>query len=120
MADAAKSALRIPSYRHNKTTDRAVVTIDGRDFWLGRHGTPESRQRYKRLIAEWLSSDRQLPASTEELAVIEVIARFWLHAERFYRKPNGAPTSELDNFRQALRPLKNLYGDSLVREFGPR
>jgi hypothetical protein len=114
-----QASSRVSSYRHNKTTDRAVVTIDGRDFWLGKFGSPESKQQYQRLIAEWLAGGRQLWRPVNDLSVLELIARFWSHAEMFYRKPDGRPTSELDNFRQALRPLKELYSDSLAREFGP-
>ena len=72
------------------------------------------------MVAEWLSNDPQLPCLADDLTVLEVIARFWTHAETFYRKVDGTPTSELDNFRQALRPLKALYADALVRGFGPR
>jgi hypothetical protein len=30
-------------YRHDTATDRAVVTLDGVDCFLGSYGTPESR-----------------------------------------------------------------------------
>ena len=36
-------ALRTPSYRPHKPTGQAVVTLNGRDFYLGRFGSPESR-----------------------------------------------------------------------------
>ncbi|MHC5109578.1 MAG: hypothetical protein ACYTHJ_06835 [Planctomycetota bacterium] len=41
-----ESAARIPSYRLHKPTGRAVVRLDGRDFYLGRHGTDVSKERY--------------------------------------------------------------------------
>ena len=44
-----------PRYRQHKPTDQAVVTIDGRDFYLAKHGTLASCCEYDRLIAEWLS-----------------------------------------------------------------
>ena len=49
-----------PGYRRQKTNayDRAFVEIDGERHYLGRHGTPESRQRYVWLIADWLASGR--------------------------------------------------------------
>jgi hypothetical protein len=43
--------LSTPSYRHHKPSGQAVVTLDGRDFHLGRPGSPESRAEYDRLIA---------------------------------------------------------------------
>ena len=33
------AAFRIPSLRRNKTTDRAVVTLNSRDIYLGRWGS---------------------------------------------------------------------------------
>ncbi|HOW72930.1 MAG TPA: hypothetical protein PKY77_20205 [Phycisphaerae bacterium] len=47
-----------PSYRHHKPSDQAVVTIDGKDFYLGPYDTPESRSKYDRLIAMWLAGGR--------------------------------------------------------------
>jgi hypothetical protein len=37
---------RIPRYRKHKATDQAVVTLDGKDHYLGKHGTEESRRAY--------------------------------------------------------------------------
>ena len=33
--------------------------------------------------------------------------------------PDGKPTGELDSFRQAMKPLRALYGNTLVTDFGP-
>ena len=33
------STERVPRYRRHKATGQAVVTIDGRDIYLGKHGT---------------------------------------------------------------------------------
>ena len=52
---------KLPSYRHHKSDGRAVVTLNGRDVYLGRFGTPESRAEYDRLIAQWLASGRPPP-----------------------------------------------------------
>jgi hypothetical protein len=54
---------RTPSYRLHKPSGQAVVTLNGRDVYLGKHGTPESRAEYDRLIAEWLLNGRR-PAPT--------------------------------------------------------
>src|ERR671929_213785 len=47
---------RIPSYRLHKPSGQAVVTLSGKDHYLGRHGSPESRVAYERLLAEWLAN----------------------------------------------------------------
>lgn len=119
-----KTALRRPpSYRLHKPTGQAVVTLNGKDFYLGKHGTPTSRECYDRKVAEWLANNRQvLPHATEHrrLTIIELIAAFWVYAESYYRNGDGTPTGELDNFRDALRPLKRLYGTLPAADFGPK
>jgi hypothetical protein len=52
------------------------------------------------------------------LTIVELLAAYWPHAENYYRK-HGEPTGSLDNILQAVRPLKELYGELPVREFGP-
>jgi integrase len=114
---------RIPKYRHYKPKDLAVVRIDGRDHYLGKFDSPESHERYRRLIAEWLSAgtqarpdNRPTPAAT---SISELILAFWRHAETHYRGPDGRPTQELENLRAAIRPLRKLYGTTPAADFGP-
>ena len=40
---------------------QSVVTIDGKDFYLGKHNTAESLARYAVLIAQYQSSGLRLP-----------------------------------------------------------
>ena len=42
---------RIPKYRHYKPKNLAVVRINGKDHYLGRHNTPKSKEEYARLVA---------------------------------------------------------------------
>ena len=44
---------RDPKYRHHKARNLAVVRIDGKDYYLGRYGSEESRTKYHRLLADW-------------------------------------------------------------------
>ena len=108
-------SVRTPSYRLHKPTNQAVVTIDGRDFYLGVYNSSKSRAEYDRLIAEWLSNGRSLPGGP---TVNELLLAYLLHAEGYYRK-DGKPTRELENIKHAVRPLRKLYGHTLAREFGP-
>ena len=50
-----------PKYRHYKPKNLGVVRIAGRDHYLGDFNSPESWEKYHRLIAEWLASARQAP-----------------------------------------------------------
>src|SRR4051812_4484445 len=112
---------RIPSYRLHKPSGQAVVTLSGEDHYLGRHGSPESRQVYERLLAEWLASRRRPPepeGSAPDLTVNELLLLYWEHVQRYYVK-DGKPTSEPGTIRQALRPVRELYGDTQAKDFGP-
>ena len=59
---------RTPSYRQRTGYDQAIVTLSDsvtrkrRDYWLGEHNSPASRERYHRLIAEWEANGRRLPS----------------------------------------------------------
>jgi integrase len=121
---------RIPSYRFHKASGQAVVVLGGRSVYLGKWDTPESHAEYERVIGEWLLQ-RRPPAPRDgkpwltvnsghaDLRVSELILAFWDHAQKHYRHADGRPTRELDNLRDALRPLRKLYGHTHVRAFGP-
>ena len=53
--------LRTPSYRLHRPFGQAVVTLGGRDFYLGKNGSPGSRAEYDRMLVEWISNGRRLP-----------------------------------------------------------
>jgi hypothetical protein len=76
--------------------------------------------RYHEFISEYMANGGQPPTTVEQITVNELIARFWIHVEQYYRGPDGTATSEVENFRQAIRPIKELYGPKKVCEFGPR
>ncbi len=113
---------RLPSYRLHKPSGLAVVSIGGRDVYLGKFGTPESRAEYDRLMAEWLATGRRPivaeSASGADLTVNEMLLAYLDYADGYYVK-NGKPTTEPVNIRLALRPLRQLYGHTPAREFGP-
>ena len=111
----------LPKYRKHRASGRAVATLSGIEFYLGLHGTKVSHLEYDRLVGEWLTVGRQLPAGFDErneLTIVELLARYRKFAEQHYRK-DGRPTGELDNVRYAVRPLKELYGHTKVSAFGP-
>jgi hypothetical protein len=113
---------RTPSYRHHKPSEQAVVTLDGRGFYLGRFGSPESRGEHDRLTAEWLLNGRRLSAPDAgaggDLTVNELPVEYLGHADTYYVK-NGRPTKEPEDLRYAIRPLRQLYGHTQARDFGP-
>ena len=111
-----------PKYRRQKRRsgdDSAFAEIAGQRVYLGSYGSPESHERYGRLIAEWRANGGLAPVQADDLTVLELTARFWSYAETYYRKPNGDSTSELEMFRQVMRPLVRLYGRSPAKDFDP-
>ena len=117
-----------PSYRHHKPRGCAVVTIDGKNHYLGPWQSPESHEKYAALIAEWRRNGGTLPspapaepAATEPspLTVNELILAYFKFAQTHYVK-NGEPTSEQGCIKQALRFVRKLYGTTPATEFGPR
>src|SRR4051794_34805265 len=118
---------RIPSLCLHKATGQAVVRLAGRDIYCGLYGKPETQEKYDRLIAEWLLTGQQVqphsvsptPPEQQLLTLNELIlAYFSRHVTAYYVK-RGRPTSEQDNIRQALRFVKNFYGDTPSARFGP-
>ncbi|MBL4808868.1 MAG: hypothetical protein JKY43_02275 [Phycisphaerales bacterium] len=115
---------RTPSYRKRSGYDQAIVTLTDRatkrrrDYWLGEYNTPESRERYHRLVAAWEANDRRhpepedagiVPARRVDSAldddrptVAMVIAEYWKWARRYYQ-PNESGT-----LRVVLRMLRSI------------
>ena len=83
---------RVPSYCRHKPTNQAVVTINGRDIYLGKWNTAASKAEYDRLIAEFLANGRRLRNEIES-TVVEVINAYRKFAERYYRKNGGSPAN---------------------------
>ncbi|HZZ79828.1 MAG TPA: hypothetical protein VFE62_15020, partial [Gemmataceae bacterium] len=112
---------RIPTITKHKATGQAVVRLNGKDHYLGRYGTSAAKQKYERLIAEWLAGGRQPVADTEHAgpAINDIILAYWHRCKEYYRDRTGNPTGELDLVRLACRPLKALYGRTQARQFGP-
>jgi hypothetical protein len=86
---------RTPAYRLHKLSGQAVVTLDGRALYLGKHGSPRSRAEYDRLVAEWLAAGRRLPPASpsdgpSDLSVNEVALACLRSADGYYVK-GGRP-----------------------------
>jgi integrase len=126
MVSYRRSPSDVPALSHHKAFGQGVVRLNGRDVYCGRFGTAECQANYHRTIAEWVANgrrsiagpDEDASAGPEDLTINEVLLAYLHHADVYYVK-NGKPTTEPVNIRLALRPLRQLYGDTLAREFGP-
>ena len=56
---------RSPSYHLHKPSGQAVVTINSQDSYLGKFDSPESREKYHRLVAEWMTAERTRPGPAD-------------------------------------------------------
>jgi hypothetical protein len=78
---------KVPLYRLHKASGQAVVTLNGRDHYLGPHGSAESQEAYRRVLQEWLSNCRQLPRTPDTVSaastINELLVAFWYHAESY-------------------------------------
>ena len=116
-------SVRTPKYRLHKPSGQALVEINGQRTYLGKYGTEESKEHYKRILVENLRTEiRQVPSTLSttncDLTVNEVLLRYWQFAQTYYVK-NGQPTDEQYGIRAALRSLRQLYGHTPARNFGP-
>jgi len=109
----------VPSLRLHKASGQAYVVLSGKAIYCGKPGDPSTDQRYHQALAEWLAAGRQLPADPQLITVKELLARFWVHAEHYYRTLTDGRSKELEQFRVALRPIKELYAETQAADFGP-
>src|SRR6516165_960721 len=104
---------KLPSLRHHRPSSRAVVTLGGRDHYLGAWGSSEAQAAYDALIAEWLASGRGRPKTdggqtATDPTIVEVLVTYLDHAEKHYSAEPGERSSELMNMKEAIKPLRKL------------
>jgi hypothetical protein len=113
---------RLPRYCHHKATGRACVYLDDKAVYLGPFDSPESKARYKAVIADWLASraldekqtEKAAPPDPRPLTVTQLAFRYKRYAESYYKG-----SREVHNLRDAIRPARALFGRWLASEFGP-
>lgn len=108
----------VPSYLFHRARNCAVVTINGRNHYLGPFNSPASKQKYARLIAELatgIAAPAKAAANAHNVTITELCATYLEWASGYYVK-NGRATSQVDVIRMALR---KLYGETVASKFGP-
>ena len=105
----------LPKYRKH-SSGQARVTINGRDYLLGPHGTRASKLEYDRVITEYLASGRSntfgAPQGTHTLAM--VMADYLVYAKSYF---GISPSSEWHRIKYALAPIKKLYASLPAADF---
>ena len=111
-------SVRTPKYRLHKATGQTLVQIDGRRIYLGKYGTPESEELYRRTVAEWLDGGLKPDESysiairDHSLTVAELISGYFNFAKRAIScsKATGARLSDPQNL--ILDVVKNRGRES--------
>jgi hypothetical protein len=112
---------RLPSYRLHKVSSQAIVTLNGKDHYLGLWNSGSSKAEYNRLLAEWLAAKKRsmLPyEAATSITVAELLASYLSEAEVTHTN-NGQPTSHLHNIKDAVVPLSEMYPEESVSTFSP-
>lgn len=107
------SAQKIPSYRLHAASGLGVVTIHGKDVYLGTHNTPESLAAYGRAIAELLATGTAPVAPNSVMTIREVVDRY-----RLARLVELSPRDRA-HIEPILSTMAELYGDTPAADFGP-
>lgn len=110
---------RQPGYCHHKASNQAYVRLDGRCFYLGVYGSPESHRRYASLIADHHAGEpidasarkRSRPLTVGELAE-QYLNR---EAQRF-----GPRNKNTYGARYAMLALTEHHAGLRATEFRPR
>jgi len=126
-----------PGYCLDKTHGLAYVRLSGRKHYLGPHGSDQSRQKYRELIAQWIKSGEvPLPAAISagppgaddaaDMTIDELLARWWKHNRLRYgatgETDGKRPAGELGLFVDVFREMRRLFGgpEHKAISFGPK
>lgn len=105
----------LPSYRLHRPSGQAVVTLSGRDVYLGPHGSPESRSRYDSEVASWLARGR-IDISRQGATVGDLAQAYSCHAETYYVK-HGIRTAHGFLACRVARTVARLHGNLPAADF---
>jgi len=117
-----KRKATVPSYRLHRPSGQGVVTLNGRDFYLGPYRDGGSRDRYEELLGHWFTNGRRMSDEVPQAHVLttgDLILRYYRHCEeRFgHRRTKGTRLSQV---RVAMQPVKQLFGSTPAADFGPK
>jgi integrase len=104
---------KIPTYRHHKASGQAIVSLSGVDHYLGPYGTEVSKNEYDRVVGEWIVRGRRAAERNDSTVplVKELLLAYLQHCQATMQ------AVEVEKIKAALRPVREMYGETPVREF---
>ena len=114
----ATSRKPIPSYLKHKQSRRARVIwynstgVRHQKLLPGPLNSQGSKQAFALFQTELLSNPTIVPK--DGISVEEMLVAYLDFAMRYYRKADGEPTSELNEIKHSIRPVRELYGSIAV------
>jgi len=72
---------KVPSYRHQNPSGKAVVTISGRDYYLGKFNSAESNRKYKTLVGEYLANP-SFGIASASVTMRQILEAYVKHADK--------------------------------------
>lgn len=99
------------SHRLYEPSGQAAVTLNGRQVYLGPHGTRISRDNYDRVVGEWLAAGRAATKPAAGVSVAELVNAF--------REAGAIPESHAHTYELLMSIIVRLYGRKAASEFGP-
>jgi len=138
MARPKSDAPRIQAH----ISGQSVVRLDGQDYYLGKHGSPEAHARYAVLLSEYQKNGCKLPTGFDSKELGERANAIFgpqnkimethqadkplqvKHLAEAYRvfiaKRYAESQSELHRLNQVCDELSQFDGELLISDYGPR
>lgn len=115
-----RPATRVPGYCRHKASGQARTTINGKDHYFGTYGSVESKEAYRRLIAEHLGrppgalADELLDGvhAGAQVSVEELVAAYFEEAQVRYRG-----SKELLAIKIVMGHLRRMFADLPADKF---
>jgi integrase len=114
---------RLPSYpKKPHRTGQARISWQGKDIYLGLHGSPESLQEFANVLGRITAAlTREVPKAKQKrltkrsLTIAKLVKEYGSYAKQRYNK-----NAEWDSIFYAMQPLMDLHAGTLACEFGPK
>lgn len=109
----------IPAYRLHKSTGQAVAYVDRQPVYLGKHGSPESREAFSRLLDRLRSGEAPKSAKVARKPSAGVFTLNDLLLRFATEELSRYSPAEQRCIRGVVKITRELFGETAAAEFGP-